>query len=331
MPAWPLDPAVAEVRRAVRRALREHTGDGDPLTVACSGGADSLALAAAVAFEAGKAARPAGAVTVDHGLQDGSSERALVVAERLRGLGLEPVTVATVVVAEERAGGPEARARTVRYDALREVGGWVLLGHTMDDQAESVLLGLGRGSGPRSLAGMSTANPPWLRPLLGVRRVVTQAACAAEGLDVWDDPHNSDPAFTRVRLRHEVLPLLEKVLRGGVIPALARTADLLREDCAALDVIAAAEADRLLGAGRPEVVALAALPTAVRRRVLRLWLTPAGPVGSVHLYAVDALVTDWHGQGETVLPGGWAASRASGRLHLQPARGGTGGTPRRAP
>lgn len=310
---------VAELRVAVRHALRAHVRAGEPVTVACSGGADSLALAAAVAFEAPKQDLRAGAVTVDHGLQPGSDQRAEQLAGRLRGLGLDPVVTATVSVAGAGGGGPENRARDARYAALGAVrdGGWVLLGHTQDDQAESVLLGLGRGSGPRSIAGMSRSDHPWLRPLLGVRRSSTRAACAAQGLDVWDDPHNTDPAFTRVRLRHEVIPLLEDVLQDGVVAALARTADLLREDGDVLDALSAA----VPLADPPQVGPLAALPAALRRRVLRRWLAPAGPVTSAHLHAVDALVTDWHGQGAVALPGGWAASRVSGRLHLQPARG----------
>ncbi|MEJ7702786.1 MAG: ATP-binding protein [Geodermatophilaceae bacterium] len=157
----PLDPAVAAVRVAVRIAFAEAEPD-DPITVACSGGADSLALAAAVAFEAPRARLVAGAVTVDHGLQPGSAERAAALADLLTGLGLNPVTAVTVRV--EGPGGPEAAARRARYAALEAVqstqGGWVALGHTMDDQAETVLLGLGRGSGPRSLAGMVPARFP---------------------------------------------------------------------------------------------------------------------------------------------------------------------------
>ncbi|MGI8693752.1 MAG: tRNA lysidine(34) synthetase TilS [Geodermatophilaceae bacterium] len=313
-----LDPAVAEVRAAVRTALG-LTEPGAPVTVACSGGADSIALAAAVAFEAARVGIDAGAVTVDHGLQPGSDDRAATVAAVLRGIGLDPVTVATVVV--DGPGGPEAAARRARYAALEstqsERGGWVALGHTLDDQAETVLIGLGRGSGPRSLAGMSAARFPWLRPLLPVRRATTRAACVAEGLPVWDDPHNSDPAYTRVRVRHELLPLMDDVLNGGVAAALARTADLLREDCDALDVIVADLAVDGLRDAAPDVDVFAGLHPAVRRRLLRLWL--AGVVGltAAHLGAVDALLVDWHGQGEVALPGGWEVYRASGRLHLQ--------------
>src|SRR5580765_8209334 len=222
-------PAVAEVRLAVRELLRGRTG---PVAVACSGGADSLALAAATAFVAQRLGIVAGLITVDHGLQDGSAVQAARVAAIGYELGLDPVAVVRVDVGT--AGGPEGAARDARYAALAASGADVLLGHTLDDQAESVLLGLGRGSGARSIAGMRAVDGRWLRPFLGLRRATTVAACAALGLEPWADPHNADPAFRRVRLRGEVLPLLEDVLAGGVADALARTADLVRADADAL-------------------------------------------------------------------------------------------------
>lgn len=312
------DPAVAQVRSAVRPALTTYA---QPVLVACSGGADSLALAAAVAFEAPRAGVPAGAVTVDHGLQEGSAERAEATAGLLRGLGLSPVLVLRADVG--RDGGPEAAARTARYAALQRAaddhGARVALGHTLDDQAETVLLGLGRGSGPRSVAGMVAFRDPWWRPLLALRRTTTRAACDAQGLPVWDDPWNADRSYTRVRLRTEVLPLLEEVLGGGVAPALARTAAQLREDLDALDRLAADELRRLADdADLP--VEVAELPAALRRRVLRGWLR-AGAVPdlqAVHLAAVDALLTHWRGQGRVDLPGGAGVVRASGTLVLQP-------------
>jgi tRNA(Ile)-lysidine synthase len=316
-------PAVAQVRGAVRAAL---TGSDQPVLVACSGGADSLALAAAVAFEAPRAGVAAGGVTVDHGLQPGSAERAAATAALLGNLGLAPVTVVRVDVGAD--GGPEAAARNARYDALSAVaaeqGARVALGHTLDDQAETVLLGLGRGSGPRSVAGMVehrvAGGVPWWRPLLGVRRETTRAACAALELPVWDDPWNDDPAYTRVRLRAEVLPLLEEVLGGGVAPALARTAALLRDDLDALDELAHGHLARLPDTDGLPVDRLAALPTALRRRVLRLWLRGGAvpDLQAVHLGAVDALLVRWRGQGRVDLPGGAGVVRTSGRLVLQP-------------
>jgi tRNA(Ile)-lysidine synthase len=221
-------------------------------------------------------------------------------------------------------GGPEGAARDARTAALREVaagsGGTIALGHTLDDQAETVLLGLARGSGPRSVAGMVEHRPPFWRPLLGLRRATTRAACAAQELPVWDDPWNTDPAYTRVRLRSEVLPLLEEVLGGGVAPALARTAAQLREDLDALDALAGTELEALLGPdGGLPAAPLAELPAALRRRVLRGWLLRAGvpDLQAVHLAAVDALLTRWRGQGQADLPGGTGVVRASGRLTVQ--------------
>ncbi|TYP84783.1 tRNA(Ile)-lysidine synthase [Blastococcus xanthinilyticus] len=322
------------LRHAVRAGLR---GSDRPVLVACSGGADSVALAAALAFEGRSAGVRVGGVTVDHGLQPGSPGRAHGTAELLAGLGLEPVLVRAVEVTGD--GGPEAAARTARYAALAEVaagtGARIALAHTLDDQAETVLLGLGRGSGPRSIAGMvperADDGATWWRPLLGVRRETTRRACADQGLPVWDDPWNTDPAYTRVRLRTEVLPLLEEVLGGGVAPALARTAELLREDLDALDGLAAAELTRLAGEADGDGLParpLQALPAALRRRVLRGWLRGAGvpDLQAVHLRAVETLVTRWRGQGPVDLPGGAAVLRASGTLLLRPP-GPRGGTP----
>ncbi len=241
-----LPPPVAAVRNAVRASLA-GLAPGDLVLAACSGGQDSLALAAALAFVAPRAGLRAGAVTVDHGLQEGSAERAAEVALTLRGLGLDPVRTATVTVAGP--GGPEAAARAARYAALEETAAdvgavAVLLGHTLDDQAETVLLGLARGSGPRSLAGMPPRRGLFVRPLLGVRRSVTAAACAALGLPAWSDPHNADRRFARVRVRLDALPALEAALGPGVAEALARTADQLRDDAEVLEKIAAAERGR---------------------------------------------------------------------------------------
>jgi tRNA(Ile)-lysidine synthase len=235
-------------------------------------------------------------------------------------LGLNPIEIRPVRVGS--AGGPEAAARTARYAALDAVAAAldadVLLGHTLDDQAETVLLGLGRGSGPRSIAGMRAHDGRYLRPLLGVRRATTLAACAALGLQPWLDPHNVDPAYQRVRLREEVLPLLEQVLQGGVAEALARTAVLTRDDLDALDELAAALAPD--DGAALEVAALARLPRALRTRVLRRWARSCGvgPLTSTHLGELGALITDWHGQGPLHLPGALTVSRVSGRLVAAP-------------
>lgn len=335
-----LDPAVAAVRLGVRRGLtglaslegsaaRDGGGEGALVLVACSGGPDSLALASAVAFEAPRLGLRAGAVTVDHGLQAGSAEHAATVAATLQAMGLEPVTSLRAEVpgrGEAAYAGPEAAARQARYAVIEaaavEFGASaVLFGHTMDDQAETVLLGLARGSGPRSLAGMPAVAGRYLRPLLGVRRSQTVAACAAEGLEPWQDPHNTDPAYTRTRVRQQILPLMEELLGPGVTESLARTADLMRADADALDELAAEAADRL---GSPdgglEVAALAVLPVAVRSRLLRRAAIAAGaPAGSLnagHIASLDALVTSWHGQRWCDLPGGVRCARRYGRLQF---------------
>ncbi len=269
--------------------------DADRWCVALSGGPDSLALTAAAVR-----VLPTTALIVDHGLQPDSREVAETAAERATALGCVDVQVLSVEVGT--AGGPEAAARAARYAALDDAraGAPVLIGHTLDDQAETVLLGLGRGSGPRSIAGIRPYDPPWCRPLLALRRSETEAACAELGITPWCDPHNDDPRFTRVRLRTEVLPLLEEVLGRGVAEALARTATALQSDGEVLDAIAERTlADAAAAGGRLQVTTLAPLPEAVRLRVIRAWLQAGGAVRltSKQILGVQALVTAWHGQG----------------------------------
>ena len=314
-------PAVASVRNAVRACVTDLAA-GDLVLAACSGGADSLALAAALAFVAPRAGLRAGAVTVDHGLQEGSAARAASVAVVLAGLGLDPVRTASVSVevGTGRAGGPEAAARTARYAALARVAAGdgaaaVLLGHTLDDQAETVLLGLARGSGARSLAGMPPRRGVFRRPLLGLRRPVTAEACAALGLDPWQDPHNADRRFARVRVRLDALPALEAALGPGVAEALARTAGQLRADAEVLEKISSERTD---GDSPLSASSLAELPSGVRTRVLRSAALAAGcPAGALtagHVARIEELVTGWHGQRWIDLPGGVRASRRAGQL-----------------
>jgi tRNA(Ile)-lysidine synthase len=316
------DNSVPLVRSAVRALLTSPDArqflECGAIAVAVSGGADSLALAAAADYVTRELGLRLHGLIVDHGLQPESARVARRAADTLTGLGVPEVRVLPVRV--DGPGGTEAAARRARYAALRAAlpapGALVLLGHTRDDQAETVLLGLGRGSGPRSIAGMRPLDPPWARPLLGVSRATTVAACARLGLTPWADPHNADPRFTRVRLRTEVLPLLEDVLAGGVADALARTAAQLREDTDALDEWAAT----VLGKAGDEldVADLAELPGAVRRRVLRGWLLAGGvrELTDAHLRAADELVDRWRGQGGVWLPGGLVVRRAHGRLLL---------------
>jgi len=325
--------AIAAIRVAVRRALAqiEQVKQGGLVLVACSGGADSLALAAAVAFEAPRGGLSAGAVIVDHDLQEGSLAVAERAADQCRRLGLDPVEVVTVQVGSSGPGsgsgsgsGPEARARDARYRAFEDVlerfgAVAVLLGHTRDDQAEQVLLGLARGSGARSLSGMPARRGPYVRPLLGVARTTTLAACEAAGLTAWVDPHNSDPAYGRVRAR-ALLPVLETELGPGTVAALARSADLLREDADALDGLAAQALSELseLGSRWVEAAALLRLPRAIRTRVWRLLALEAGcspgALISTHIESLDTLVTCWRGQGPIDLPGHVQGSRTDGRV-----------------
>lgn len=324
----PLNPSVAALRKAVREALAGATpapsGDAAAadLLVALSGGADSLALAAATAFEAGGLGLRTGAVIIDHGLQAGSDDVAARAAEQARSLGLDPVLVRVVEVGSD--GGPEAAARTARYaaiDAARvEVGAsLVLLAHTLDDQAETVLLGLARGSGTGSLQGMAPASGALLRPLLGIRRSQTHEACAAQGLEPWHDPHNADAAYARVRVRERVLPVLEAELGPGIAEALARTAAAAREDADAFEemieetieeLVEHAEAGISVSAG-----ALSANPAALRQRIIRYIVRSEFGVALTRTQTLEVarLVTEWAGQGPIDLPG-LTASRHAGRI-----------------
>lgn len=321
-----LTPAIADVRRAVREGLA-GLADSSLVLVALSGGADSLALAAATAFEAPRAGLRAGAVIVDHGLQDVSAEVATEAAAQARGLALDPVLVVRVTVDGASAEGPEGAARSARYGALRAAASdrsaaAVLLAHTLDDQAETVLLGLARGSGAASLQGMTPESGLFRRPLLGIRRATTRAFCADSRLAPWDDPHNADLSYARVRVRERVLPVLESELGPGVADALARTAEQLREDNAAFqqlidevieDIVEPVEAGIAIS-----VRALEANPPALRGRIVRYVVQSEFGVAleRVHVLAALRLVTDWHGQKPLDLPG-FTAAREGGLLVLR--------------
>ena len=320
-----LHPAVAAVRLAVRNGLADLE-PGDAVVVACSGGADSLALLAATVFEAARGSWRVIGATVDHGLQPGSAEQADLVVAQMRELGVDESVTARVRV-EAPGLGPEAAAREARYAVLRQVAERftaraVLLGHTLDDQAETVLLGLARGSGGRSLQGMRRAFEVYRRPLLDLPRIDTETACLVEGIDFWSDPHNSDDRFTRVRVRAKVLPMLERELGPGIAATLARTADQLRADTAYLDGLAASALESARDADRLSVDVLASLPEAIRTRVLRLAAVQAGALAAelfhAHVLEVDRLVTDWHGQKWVDLPGRVRAVRRGGLLALEP-------------
>jgi tRNA(Ile)-lysidine synthase len=310
---------------AIRNAVKPHLARleaGDIVLVAVSGGADSLALASAVLTEAKQSAITPIAVTIDHQLQSGSGAQAEKVEKQLKEMGYGKVIVKKVVVTTES--GLEAGARDARYQALsacaaQEKATKVFLGHTRDDQAETVLLGLARGSGTRSLSGMAIENGIYLRPLLHITRAETVAVCKELGFEPWNDPHNGNTEFSRIRVRTEVLPVMEDKLGPGIAAALARSAGILRDDADALDEIAQSEISAS-DLANLDCEHLATLARAIRSRVLRAALYAAGaPSGSItadHLAAVEALVTSWHGQGAVSLPGGVKVERISGRLSL---------------
>ena len=289
-PFWPdHSPAFLKLRLAVRAI------PGDP-AIGLSGGADSLALVAAAVAER----RDVLALCVDHGLQTGSAAVAETAAQQARTLGAQAEVIAVTVA----KGNVEAKAREARYEALLDRAGdrplWVA--HTMDDQAETFLLSSLRGKA----TGMAYAGRV-MRPLLGVRRADTVAACRELGLEYWTDPMNTDPQFERVRLRHEALPLLGEIKGGDVIPALAAAAALVRDDAQALDSQHVAETD---------CARLKTQPIALRRRSYLALLREVGAnVGQRQLAAIDQLVMDWHGQGPVAV-GGYRVTRKRGQLEL---------------
>ena len=313
--------ALIEVRNAVRPHL-ESASAGDAVLVAVSGGADSLAMAAAILAESKEFLITAVAVTIDHQLQQGSADQAQKVSDQLKELGFQEIIIEKVSV--DQSSGIEAGARTARYAALHQIAevrnaDQIYLGHTRDDQAETVLLGLARGSGARSLSGMAPVNGKIIRPMLALTREVTERVCAELNLNIWSDPHNLNQEFSRVRVRTQVLPLMEEMIGPGIAEALARTASLLRDDADALDQMADA-ASHGLDMASLDISHLASLPKAVRTRVIRRAIyaqgAPSGSISADHVSAVEALVTSWHGQGEVSLPGGVKVARISGRLSL---------------
>jgi tRNA(Ile)-lysidine synthase len=308
--------ATVALRNAVRPFL-EKLEAGDKFLVAVSGGADSLSLAKALIVESEPLALQPIAITIDHQLQAGSELQAQRVENQLKEIGYDQVLVKKVLVSLES--GLEAGARDARYAAIGEgveetKAVKVFLGHTRDDQAESVLLGLARGSGARSLSGMAPENGIYLRPFLSITREESEAACREWGLEFWKDPHNLNTEFTRVKVRREVIPYLEEHLDPGISRALVRSAALLRDDADALDLWAEREASDL------DCERLAALPRAIRTRIIRRAALSAGATPGQLTFeqvgAIDALICAWKGQGAVSLAGGVKVERISGRLSL---------------
>jgi len=310
-------PNLWEIRKALKPFLTDQT---QTILFGCSGGADSMALAIALLAEyGGEKAIP---VVVDHGLQPNSDQITAKVAAQLKTIGYKRVetAVAQVIFTD----GLEASARRARYKIFHQFidsyqPKYFFLAHTFNDQAETVLLGLARGSGARSLSGMATQNNLFVRPLLKITRQISEAACVEAGIDFWSDPHNQDLKFARVRVRNSVLPTLEENLGPGVTEALVRTADLLRDDADTLDGFAN-EFFAQVDPKNLEVNDLQRLPKAIRSRVLRLAIYQAGaPSGSLtaeHIEAAEALISNWHGQKEVSLPGNVKLLRNSGRITL---------------
>ncbi len=261
-------------------------------------------------------------IVIDHGLQEGSAQITSQTIERLKQIGFTQVESARAQVT--MTDGLEASARRARYQLFNQFietyqPKYFLLAHTLNDQAENVLLGLARGSGARSLSGMAVKNNIFVRPLLKISRELTTAACSEARIEIWSDPHNEDLRFTRVRVRKNLLPIIEDNLGPGITEALVRSADLLRDDADALDGFAAEyfnQADPF----NLEVKELERLPKAITTRVLRLAIykagAPAGSLSAEHIAAAQALISDWHGQKEVSLPGNVKLLRNSGRITL---------------
>ena len=304
---------MADIRRTVREWAAEHADPSTRYLVAVSGGGDSLALAWAFAQEAPGLGISIGAVVVDHQLQEGSNQRAHDAAGTIAGWGLAPVIIKQVEVGT--AGGPEDAARTARYEAfseaMKETGaGGVLLAHTKDDQAETVLLGMTRGSGPSGLKGMPESDGAFHRPLLGISRDTLRQALSDAGVDWWDDPHNTDERFTRSRVRNRVMKVLENELGPGVSDALARTAALFRQDSEALDVLAAREYDAQVELTEPGVrsVPVSQLlehDPAISSRMIRSMVSAVGgaPPTFDQMKQVETLLWRWNGQSSLDLSG----------------------------
>jgi len=314
---------MIDARRAVRNALA-HFEPGDRILLAVSGGADSLLLAAATKLEASKVGIQLNALVVDHQLQNGSGEVALEAQKKIIELGITETNISQVLVNEKVGnGGLEAAARRARYEALDaeadRIGAVaIFLGHTEDDLAETVLLGLARGSGTRSLSGMAFQVGRYVRPFLELTRAQVLAACKESGIEYWSDPQNEELSFARVRVRNEILPKMEKEIGPGISKALARTSRILREDADALDLIAGDIFSTLADPTQIPIESLSELPIAVRKRVIKRAIEAIGAptLTAEQILEVDALIGAWKGQGAVALAGGITARRDSGRLTL---------------
>jgi tRNA(Ile)-lysidine synthase len=306
-----LSPAQGEIRHAVREILAAHTEPGQKLLIAVSGGADSLALASATVFESKKLKLRVATVTIDHGLQKASAKVTEQTLEKLHQIGITEAWSKKVKVGTR--GGPEAAARDARYKALESIrieskSDFIVLGHTANDQAETVLLGLTRGSGSKSLSGMSARSERLLRPILSIDRKTTEQFCKDENISPWQDPQNKNLKFLRVRIRKVVLPFLEKQLGNGIFGNLIRTSSHLQEDDQYLSGVAEKAFKKIAKTSALTVnldqPGLLKLPAAIRNRVIKSAIDYFEVDSSrVHVLAVTDLVLNWHGQKPLALPG----------------------------
>jgi tRNA(Ile)-lysidine synthase len=287
----------------------------DNILVACSGGADSLALAWTSQVVTKRIGLNLIAVIIDHQLIKESSQVAQDAKKKCEDFGIEKVVIRQIEVKDDND-GLEAAARKARYEAFEESvnefnAKAVLLAHTQDDQAETMLMRLTRGSGAKSLSAMKEVSGNYLRPFLHIRKQVLVDALEKENISYWQDPANTNYKFLRAKVRHELMPKLIEVLGDSAIDSLDRTSGLLKEDNEALESIALESYEKLNK--ELKVQELEKLPTAIRKRVIKIaalnsGVTP-GPFSFEHIEAIDALVTNWRGQGNVDLPGFIQASR----------------------
>ena len=314
-----------ELQNAVQNLLKD-LDPGDLVLVGCSGGADSLALVWTTSVVGKRLELKTGAVIVDHQLIPESNDVAQNAKKQCEELGIEKVIIKKVEVNQTNE-GLEAAARIARYEAFENVlhetnAKVILLAHTQDDQAETVLMRLTRGSGAKSLSGMSAISGKYLRPFLHLRKKIVHHSLDLIGMKAWQDPANFDNQYLRVKVRQELMPKLIEVLGEGAISSLDKTSQLLRLDNQALDELAQqfVDAQDDVKKNGLKVKELENLPEAIRTRVLKICAVASGvhpgPFSFEHIEAIDALVKNWHGQGNVDLPGFIQATRVDGSLRF---------------
>jgi len=318
-----------EMQNAVQNLLKDFDA-GDYVLVGCSGGADSLALAWTTLVVGKRLELKTGVIIVDHQLFPESNSVALNAKKQCEDLGIEEVIIKKVNV-EQTHEGLEAAARIARYEAFENVlqetnAQVILLAHTQDDQAETVLMRLTRGSGAKSLSGMAQVSGKYLRPFLHLRKKLVHDSLDLIGLKAWQDPANTDHQFLRVKVRHELMPKIVEVLGESAISSLDKTSQLLRLDNQALEELAQQffESQKDVKTNGLEISELEKLPEAIRTRVLRICAIASGvhpgPFSFEHIEAIDALVKNWHGQGNVDLPGFIQATRVGNSLRFIPSK-----------